>query len=432
MDNVFKPTEYKLKSIATGELRDDDGWLLGFDGDSGLIRAEYASKRLNINSNQGLYRFSDWLPIKRLLKGASSPVTFKSEKLAARLQMTNLYITFNGYWPEKEAFMKTCSFKETEAFSVCARLPESKKDEVLVVSSAGNTARAFAQVCSDNNIKLLITIPEDNLDALWFEKPLNPCVKVIATESGSDYFDAITLGNIACELDGFFAEGGAKNIARRDGMGTTMLSAATTIGRIPDCYFQAVGSGTGAIAAWENNLRLIADGRFGTVKARLMLSQNKPFTPMADAWRQDSRTLPPYDDEAARKDAGRIAASVLSNRKPPYSLTGGLYDAMKDTNGEFFAVSNEEGRLAQNLFKETEGIDIHPAAGVALASLMQALDSGKVNHDEVVMLNITGGGEERFKKDKEIFKLKPERVFAISADKEEIKKYLKCDFCGRK
>lgn len=432
MDNVFKPTEYKLKSIATGELRDDDGWLLGFDGDSGLIRAEYASKRLNINSNQGLYRFSDWLPIKRLLKGASSPVTFKSEKLAARLQMTNLYITFNGYWPEKEAYMKTCSFKETEAFSVCARLPESKKDEVLVVSSAGNTARAFAQVCSDNNIKLLITIPEDNLDALWFEKPLNPCVKVIATESGSDYFDAITLGNIACELDGFFAEGGAKNIARRDGMGTTMLSAATTIGRIPDCYFQAVGSGTGAIAAWENNLRLIADGRFGTVKARLMLSQNKPFTPMADAWRQDSRTLPPYDDEAARKDAGRIAASVLSNRKPPYSLTGGLYDAMKDTNGEFFAVSNEEGRLAQNLFKETEGIDIHPAAGVALASLIQALDAGKVKPDEVVMLNITGGGEERFKKDKEIFKLKPEKVFATNADKEEIRKYLKCDFCGRK
>ena len=113
-----------------------------------------------------------------------------------------------------------------------------------VVSSAGNTARAFAQVCSDNNINLLLTIPEDNLDALWFEKPLNPCVKVLATKSGSDYFDAINLGNIACEVEGFFAEGGAKNIARRDGMATTMLSATTFIGRIPDYYFQAVGSGT--------------------------------------------------------------------------------------------------------------------------------------------------------------------------------------------
>lgn len=425
MNNVFKPTEYKLRSVATDEMRDDSGWLLGFDGDSGLIRAEYASKQLNVNSNQGLYKFSDWLPIKRLLKGASSPVTYKSERLAEKLQMTNLYITFNGYWPEKGAYMKTCSFKETEAYSVCARLPESKKDEVLVVSSAGNTARAFAQVCSDNNIKLLITIPEDNIDALWFEKPLNPCVKVIATESGSDYFDAINIGNTACEVEGFFAEGGAKNIARRDGMGTTMLSAATTIGRVPDCYFQAVGSGTGAIAAWENNLRLIADGRFGNVKARLMVSQNKPFTPMFDAWKQDSRTLLPYDDETARKDAGRIAASVLSNRKPPYSLIGGLYDAMKDTNGDFFAVSNEEGLVAQNLFEETEGIDIHPAAGIALASLMQALDSGKIAHNEVVMLNVTGGGEKHFKKNKEIFKLMPSKVFKINTDKDQIKNYLR-------
>ena len=48
--------------------------------------------------------------------------------------------------------------------------------------------------------------------------------------------------------DGFIAEGGAKNVARRDGMGTTVLSAVTTIGEIPDAYFQAVGSGTGAIA----------------------------------------------------------------------------------------------------------------------------------------------------------------------------------------
>ncbi len=75
----------------------------------------------------------------------------------------------------------------------------------------------------------------------------------------------------------FFAEGGAKNVARRDGMATTMLSAATTIGEIPDYYFQAVGSGTGAIAAWEANMRLIGDGRFGETVMKLMVSQNHPF-----------------------------------------------------------------------------------------------------------------------------------------------------------
>ena len=244
---MFKPTEYQIKSVATGNVCEDSGWLLDFKGEEkpSLIRAIYANKQLEVKEeNNGLYCYADWLPIKRQLKCDSKPITYKSVKLAEKLGLSNLYITFNGYYPEIGANMRTCSFKETEAYSICARLSEEKKDGVIVVSSAGNTARAFAQVCSDNNIKLLLTIPEDNLNALWFEKPLNPCVKVLATKSGSDYFDAINLGNIVCEMEGFFAEGGAKNIARRDGMATTMLSAVTFIGRIPDYYFQAVGSGT--------------------------------------------------------------------------------------------------------------------------------------------------------------------------------------------
>jgi cysteate synthase len=68
-------------------------------------------------------------------------------------------------------------------------------------------------------------------------------------------------------------------------MATTVLSAVTTIGQIPEYYFQAVGSGTGAIAAWEANLRLIEDGRFGTNKMKLMVSQNSPFIPLYDAWK---------------------------------------------------------------------------------------------------------------------------------------------------
>ncbi len=58
-------------------------------------------------------------------------------------------------------------------------------------------------------------------------------------------------------------EGGAKNVARRDGMGTVMLDAAVTMKEMPDDYFQAIGSGTGGIAAWEASMRLRDDGRFG-------------------------------------------------------------------------------------------------------------------------------------------------------------------------
>lgn len=425
---IFTPTNYKLQTVATGRLFDDEGWTLDdrqCDKPS-MVRPVYEKKQLEVKEGAclGLYRYADWLPIKTMLRHPSEPITYKSEGLAQRLGLHNLYITFNGWWPERNARMTTCSFKEMEAYSVCARLGDNLKDKVLVVASAGNTARAFAKVCSDNDIKLLLCVPQDNINALWFDKPLKPCVKLITTESGSDYFDAINLSNVVCTLDGYLAEGGAKNIARRDGMGTTMMSATTFIGRTPDFYFQAVGSGTGAIAAWEANLRFIGDGRYGSHKARLMVSQNKPFVPMYDAWRADSRSMLPYDAEQARKDAAEICAPVLSNRKPPYGLAGGLYDALKDTAGDILAVSNDEANAAKALFEETEGIDIYHAAAVATASLQQAVAKGTVKADDVVMLNITGGGERRFHAEHEVCYLKPDHIFKIDFTKEEVERVL--------
>lgn len=422
----FKPTRYKLSSVKSGKMFEDAGWSLDAPGETEptLIRAEYEKKQIDVkDASCGLFRFADWLPVNREIKGSSSPVTYKSEGLATKLGLENLWITFNGYWPERGANMRTCSFKETEAYTIISRLSGDCKD-VLVVASAGNTARAFARVCSDNKVPLVLCVPEDNINALWFNEPIDPCVKLLVTKSGSDYTDAINLSNIVCSIDGFFAEGGAKNVARRDGMSTTMLSATTTIGRIPDSYYQGVGSGTGAIAAWEANMRLIADGRFGSNKMRLVVSQNAPFLPMYDAWKADSRALLPFDEDDMRRKASQIDAKVLSNRKPPYSITGGLYDALKDSKGDVKAVTNEKAREAARIFEETEGIDIYSAAAVATASLMEAVAKGEVRKDEVVMLNITGGGEKRYKRDFKTSCLQPNHVFDINATKEEVKAVL--------
>jgi len=423
----IEKTNYKLMSICSGAIFEDEGWTLNAPNETtpGLVRAVYEKMQIDIkDETYGLFKFADWLPIHKMIEGSYAPLTYKSEGLAKELGLSNLYITFSGYWPEKGIKMRTCSFKETESYSVCSRL-EKDEDRVLVVASAGNTARAFAQVCSDNNIPLLLSVPEDNLNSLWFDAPLNKCVKLIATKSGGDYFDAIHLSNIACEMDEFFPEGGAKNVARRDGMATTMLSATTFIGEIPEYYFQAVGSGTGAIAAWEANLRLILDGRYGNRKAKLMVSQNFPFHPLYDAWKADSRDLLPFDHNLARKQVEIIEAKVLSNRKPPYSIAGGLYDALKDTSGEVLLATNEESRAAAKLFLETEGNDIHPASAVATATLIDAVKNNRIPNDAIIMLNITGGGELKFKSENKLNYLKPELVFDIDPDPEHVKQELK-------
>jgi cysteate synthase len=72
------------------------------------------------------------------------------------------------------------------------------------------------------------------------------------------------------------------------------------------------------------------------------------------------------------------------------------------------------------LFLDLEGNDIHPAAGVALASLIHALKTGMVDKNAVIMLNITGGGENRFKSERKLHELKPDIIFPKNPDENEV------------
>ena len=179
-------------------------------------------------------------------------------------------------------------------------------------------------------------------------------------------------------------------------MGTVMLDAAVSTGRIPDYYVQAVGSGTGAIAAWEAARRLIRDGRYGSHLPHMILSQNLPFVPMAHAWNAGRREIDAKTDMAdATQAISQVYADVLTNRNPAYGITGGLFDCLTETGGEIVAVSNDEARQAEQLFFECETIDLDPAAAVTVASLILAARDGHIDPRSMVMVNITGGGYTR-------------------------------------
>lgn len=417
----FKPTSYHLVNVANGNEFTDKGWTLSDPkgGVPSLVRAVYDNKRFTPREDlDGIYRYAEWMPIRRTLKNSCAPVTYKSKGLAKFLGLENLYITFSGWNPKIGATFQTCSFKETEAYSVLARLDDKDK-RILIVQSAGNTARAFAQVCSDNKIPVVICVPQDCLHDLWFRRKLDKCVKLLAVPHGCDYYDAIALGEKLAEDPRFFLEGGAKNIARRDGMGTTILSCVEQMGRIPDAYFQAVGSGTGAIAAWENACRLAADGRFGENNMRVYVAQNEPFTLMYDSWKAHSRQLVDLAPEDGRRQAEMILAKVLSNRKPPYSLAGGLFDTLEASNGDVYLATNEDIMYWLLQFRNLEGYELLPAANVAVTALAKAVQEGAVKKDEYIMLNCTGGGTLQAMSKGFVFK-EPDLILSPELPAEEI------------
>jgi cysteate synthase len=388
---------YALRCPVCGRTTADDGLLLRCPEihEPALLRAEFLDRRFEPDpASDGIFRYRRWLPAARPLAGAGRSVTFRSERLARMIGLRQLWVVFNGYWPERGATLDTATFKELEAWTVLARLPDDFQG-TLVVASAGNTAAAFARTCSRTGTRCLIVVPETALPALRFGEPLAPCVRIVALGEGADYSDATALAEAIAQLDGFVAEGGVRNIGRRAGLGTTLLAAVEAIGRLPDYYFQAVGSGAGGIGVFETAELLVADGRYGDRPPRLMLSQNLPFVPLYDSWKTGRRELVPIDPDEGRRRIAQISASVLSNRQPPYAVGGGVYDALTATQGDMLVATNDEAAAARRLFEDLEGIDIDPAGAVALATLRNAARDGAVHKDAMVLLNITGGGRQR-------------------------------------
>jgi len=376
-----------------------------------LLVTEY-DQRFVESTADGVWRFN-WLPVHEPASMQPGPLVYRSQGLAQQLGLEQLYIAFNGYWPEKGALLETCTFKEFEAAVVLQNARENGVDG-LIVASAGNTARAFAHLSAVSGFPAVIVVPRMCLGEMWYLEP-SSAVPTFAVGDG-DYSDSIDVAKRIALITGYPFEGGVKNIAKRDGLGIVMLEAVSKIGRLPDHYVQAVGSGTGAVGGWEMAERFIRDGRFGTRLPRLHLGQNLPFAPMLHAWEKNSRILSPEDLDPAL--ISQITTRVLSTRYPAYTVMGGVYDALTSSGGKMYGVVNDAVYAGMEWFLSAEGIDIVPASGVAVAVLNNALRAGEIRKDETVLLNITGGGEARLRKEKKTHLVIPKFISKNISEKE--------------
>ncbi len=386
--------EYIVRCTACGKKQPQ--YALHCPDDTALLRTEYTERRLTPRDLPGIWTFYDWLPVTGHIPVGEKPVTYRSTGLSGELGLKNLFISFSGYWPERGAAIKTCSFKELESAPTMQRMIERGGDETLVVASAGNTARAFAEVAAQTSQKLLLVVPSADMHRIWITKERSSETTVIAVNG--DYCEAISFAETITGSPGFIGEGGARNVARRDGMGTVMLDAALFMKKVPDHYFQAVGSGTGGISAYEAATRLIGDGRFGERLPVLHLSQNVPCSPLYKMWCDDRNGAGCVSDNNS-SDWKEMYTDIIYNRKPPYAVCGGVADALSATGGIMYGVTNREAEDANRLFEETEEVDIDPAAAIAVAALMQAASEARIRPDDFVLLNITGGGERRARED---------------------------------
>ena len=394
---------WKLKCVGCGATYVPPR--LHCDQCTGLLRSYYGSAAFKPTDQPSLFAFQDWLPPTASSKLPIGTRVYRSEGLAKKLELRNLTIAFSGYAPVIGAGNPTGSFKDFEATPTMLYYREHGI-ESLVLASAGNTARAFAYAAVQNDFPVVIVVPERALERLWIPCEPTDAVKLVVLEGCDDYAVAIQAASLIGQVLGVANEGGARNVARRDGMSTAILEYAKQLNSLPDHYFQAIGSGTGAIAMWEASQRLLAAG-IGNELPRLHLSQNAPFTPIHDAWTHGVSIEPDVDVSDQLRRIDKIDALVLANRMPPFAIPGGVRDALASTGGLTYAVTNDEARAASTLFAETEDLPIGPAASVATASLIQAIEQEQIGTDDAIMLHITGNNESLLRRDFSLHKIAP-------------------------
>ncbi|MER6146394.1 cysteate synthase [Streptomyces sparsogenes] len=413
---------YSLQCSLCRERYADDGLMLTCtrSHEPALLQTEYTEKRFTPDDEgDGIFRYRHWLPVVRDVPGSGRPAVFRSERLSRLVGLPDLWVAFNGYWPERGGLLETGTFKELEAYTVLGRLP--KEPVVLVVASAGNTAAAFASVCSRYGQPCLLIVPAVGLGRLKLPEALHPLVRLVVLED-ADYADAIALSEAVGKTPGFQLEGGVRNVGRRDGLGTVMYAAVEAMGGLPDFYFQAVGSAAGGIAVHEAAKRLVAEASSpgaGAALPRLLLSQNDSFAPIHRAWRAGQRFLVRGSAEDDKRAVRRAFADELTNRFPPYAVHSGVYDVLVESDGDVLAVDGRSARAAMDLFGDLESIDIEPASAVALASLLAAAREGRIPSDASVLLNVTGGGRGRMARDRSAVQVEPSLRIAARGSLEE-------------
>jgi len=385
--------KYQLKCLKTNQLLNDEYTL--HHADNALLQTVY-HQPLEVQEAEGLWQFEDWLPVSGANELVAGTLTYKAEALGEALGLSNLWVTFHGYWPEKGGLCPTGSFKDLEAVPTIQRLRDHDVTGVIC-ASAGNTARAFAHYCGLTDTPLIVIVGEEHAQRLWLRKDHpNESVRLVVLKGG-DYADAKRVAkHLANRLEEWVLEGGVHNVARRDGMGSLMLDAAFTIGQLPDHYFQGIGGGPGPIGTHEMATRLVDEGVFDGPVPRQHVSQNAEHSPIHNAWQAGRDHLVDEDFPDEEVD---VYSDLLLNAAPAYGQTGGVHDILDDSDGQTYVVEQPVAEAAKSLFETTEGIDILPPGAIALASLQEAIEVGEVEEEDCVVLNISGGGTQRLKQD---------------------------------
>jgi threonine synthase len=285
-------------------------------------------------------------------------------------------------WVKDEAVNPTASFK-ARGLSAAVTRARLRGVPGLVVPTAGNAGAALAAYGAAAGVSVRVYAPETT------PRPILDTIRAMGVELVTIDGHIGDAGRLSAE---FARESGYFNVAtlrepyRVEGNKTLGLELAEQLGwRLPDAIVYPTGGGEGVIGIWKAFAEMREWGWIdpGGRTPRIIVAQAEGCAPLVRALQAGADRATPWENPVTHA-AGLRVPGPLGDRL--------VLRAIRETQGDAAAASEDAIREATRLMSSSTGIDAAPEGGCGLAVIAQLVTNGHLDPDSEVVLYNTGCG----------------------------------------
>jgi threonine synthase len=270
-----------------------------------------------------------------------------------------------------EGMNPTGSFKDR---GMSAAITQASADgaRTVICASTGNTAASAAAYAARAGMGCAVLVPDGKIATGKLAGSLAYGARVLAIHGSFD--DALRLVREACAR-GPFALVNSLNPARIEGQKTASFEIDEALDRAPDWLCLPVGNAGNITAYW---LGFRQDHEAGLIEAppHILGAQAEGAAPLLSG-------RPVAEPET-------VATAIRIGN--PARWTEAL-DALRESDGQLWKVSDAEILEAYHLLATTEGVFCEPSSAASVAGLAKALRRGKIDLEgRTVVAVLTGHG----------------------------------------
>lgn len=340
-----------------------------------FIRRHISKAKLAESRDYSIWRYADLLPITNRqfippLQVGWTPL-YHALRLGAQMGLAHLYIKDDGRNP-------TASFKDRASAVGIVKARELGKD-IITAASTGNAASSLAGLAASVGLTTYIFVPERAPQAKVAQLLVFGANVVMVRGTYDQAFD---LCLEASAEYGWYSRNTAYNPYLSEGKKTAAFEICEQLEwNPPDKIFVAVGDGCIIGGLWKGLKDLHALG-FISRLPQLIGVQAEGSAVLVKAWQEGTEAITPI--------VPHTIADSISVGVPRDAIKA--LRAVRQSGGQFVAVSDEEILEAMRILARSAGVFGEPAGVTGFAGLRKSLEQGRVNPDEHVVVLVTGNG----------------------------------------